>query len=271
VAHDRCLQQTDAVGVSLPIADHWFERTRIDDAITLLIEPHVNALLQCNIWHVRGRDRDLLVDTGLGVASLADAAADLLAADVLAVATHAHTDHMGSMYEFTQRAIHVAEADTLRNVEGVLNLDVSEADEATLAMIEGWGYDLRGGVLSAIPHEDFELNGPARHAAPPTRLLEHGDLIDLGDRAFEVIHVPGHSPGSIALWEASTGLLFSGDAVYDGPLLDEIEGAEIDAYVGTMRRLRTLAVGTVHGGHGPSMDRRRFHEVIDAYLAKRAG
>src|SRR5215207_6087864 len=153
VAHHRRLQQTDDVPASLPIAHRWFERTRIDDAITLLIEPHVNALLQCNIWHVRGRGRDLLVDTGLGVASLLEASADLFAADLLAVATHAHTDHMGGMHEFDQRAIHAAEADTITNIEGVLNLDVSQADEATLAMIERWGYDVRGGVLSAIPHE----------------------------------------------------------------------------------------------------------------------
>ena len=38
--------------------------------------------------------------------------------------------------------------------------------------------------------------------APATVLLRHGDRIDLGDRAFEVIHTPGHSPGGIALFEA---------------------------------------------------------------------
>src|SRR5436309_1538339 len=48
----------------LQIADRWFERRRIDDDITLLWEPHVVPLLRCNIWHVRGRDRDLLIDTG---------------------------------------------------------------------------------------------------------------------------------------------------------------------------------------------------------------
>jgi hypothetical protein len=53
------------------------------------------------------------------------------------------------------------------------------------------------------------------------------------------------------------------------PLLGEIEGADIDAYVDTMLRLRRLTVETVHGGHGPSMDRRRFHEIIDDYLDKR--
>jgi glyoxylase-like metal-dependent hydrolase (beta-lactamase superfamily II) len=266
----RPIGDTCDVPTRLPVADHWFERTRIDDAITLLIEPHVNALLQCNIWHLRGRDRDLLIDTGLGVASLAEAAADLFAADLLAIATHAHTDHVGSMYEFGQRAIHAAEVDTISNISGALNLDVDEADEATLAMIDGWGYDIRGGLVTAIPYEGFELNGPARHPAPPTRVLEDGDVIDAGDRAFEVLHVPGHSPGSIALWEPATAVLFSGDAVYDGPLLDEIEGADIDVYIATMHTLRALPVDTVHGGHGPSMDRRRFHEVIDAYLVTRA-
>ena len=37
--------------------------------------------------------------------------------------------------------------------------------------------------------------------APATRLLAEGDTIDLGDRHFTVLHTPGHSPGSIALWE----------------------------------------------------------------------
>ena len=52
------------------IADHWFENERVDDDITLLWEPHVDPLIRCNIWHVRGRTRDLMIDTGLGLASL---------------------------------------------------------------------------------------------------------------------------------------------------------------------------------------------------------
>ena len=66
---------------------------------------------------------------------------------------------------------------------------------------------------------------------------------------FEVLHLPGHSPGSIGLWEARTGTLFSGDAIYDGPLLDAIPGADEDAYRITMERLRSLPVTVVHGGH----------------------
>jgi hypothetical protein len=76
----------------LSVADRWFEITRISDDITLLIEPHVVPLMRCNIWHVRGRDRDLLIDTGMGIASLREAARHLLEKAVTAVATHTRVD-----------------------------------------------------------------------------------------------------------------------------------------------------------------------------------
>jgi glyoxylase-like metal-dependent hydrolase (beta-lactamase superfamily II) len=68
---------------------------------------------------------------------------------------------------------------------------------------------------------------------PVARVRHHvgeGDEVDLGDRCFEVIHLPGHSPGSIGLWEESSGTLFSGDAIYDGPLLDELPESSIYDY-----------------------------------------
>ena len=74
------------VPMGIRIADQWFERKRIDDDITLLLESHVDPLLRCNIWHVRGRDRDAMIDTGLGICSLREAAHDLLEKPVVAVA-----------------------------------------------------------------------------------------------------------------------------------------------------------------------------------------
>jgi glyoxylase-like metal-dependent hydrolase (beta-lactamase superfamily II) len=94
-------------------------------------------------------------------------------------------------------------------------------------------------------------------------------VIDLGDRHFSVLHVPGHSPGSIALWEEATGLLLSGDAVYDGPLIDDAYHSDKERYVETMRRLRELPVRVVHGGHYPSFGRERYLTVIDEYVSGR--
>ena len=94
-------------------------------------------------------------------------------------------------------------------------------------------------------------------------------VVDLGDRHFEIFHLPGHSPGSLGLFESSTKVLFSGDAIYDGPLLDELPDSDIAAYLTTIKRLRGLDVRVVHGGHDPSFGRERLVEICDAYLALR--
>jgi glyoxylase-like metal-dependent hydrolase (beta-lactamase superfamily II) len=131
------------------------------------------------------------------------------------------------------------------------------------------GYDIPELLVDAVPIVGMAMIGEIE-GAPATRILEDGDIVDTGDRAFEVLHLPGHSPGSIGLWEASTGILFSGDAVYDGPLLDELEGSNIDDYVKTMERLRDLPVTVVHGGHEASFDRDRLVEICDDYIGRRA-
>lgn len=256
--------------MTMPIADRWFDRRSIDDSITLLWEPHVVSLMQCNIWHVAGRDRDLVIDTGMGVASLTDELADLVDKPVTAVATHAHGDHIGSHHEFDDVAIHHLEVADLE-APYLQSLDPRIAyGEAGVAMLEASGYQLTAPhFVTALP-AGMALDDFAQHGATITRTIDEGDVFDLGDRQFEVLHLPGHSPGSIGLWEQATGTLFSGDAIYDGPLLDEAPDSNIVDYCATMERLLTLPVTVVHGGHDPSFDRDRLHELARDYLRRRA-
>ncbi|CAN7287329.1 MBL fold metallo-hydrolase [Phenylobacterium sp. LjRoot225] len=254
---------------SLPIAERWFEHRQIDADLTLLWEPHVHPLLRCNIWRLRGRDADLLVDSGLGLASLRQAARELLSADVLAVATHVHSDHAGGLHEFDHRLVHAAEAEALARGEDSFPLDAAAYPPGVRAAFRAIGYDIEGGLLTAAPHRGFDARRHVLKGCEPTRRLAAGDVVDLGDRAFEVLHLPGHSPGSIGLWEAKTGILFSGDAVYDGPLLDQLPGSDMDAYAQTMRRLLELPVTVVHAGHDPSFGRERLHDLARGYLAQR--
>ena len=51
-------------------AERWYRIQPLADGLTLIDEPHIKPFYRCNIWHVRGRDRDLLFDTGLGHFSL---------------------------------------------------------------------------------------------------------------------------------------------------------------------------------------------------------
>jgi glyoxylase-like metal-dependent hydrolase (beta-lactamase superfamily II) len=254
--------------MTLRIADHWFERRRVDDAITLLWEPHVDPFLRCNIWHVRGRDRDALIDTGLGIASLAEAARDLLERSVVAVATHIHYDHVGGLHEFDTRVMHRAEAREMEDYREFSSLRGKDFGEETLEALKAIGYSVSDILVDAVP-EGFDIDSYAVTSTRPTRIVEEGDVIDLGDRHFEILHLPGHSVGSIGLWEAANGTLFSGDAIYDGPLLDQLESSDIPDYILTMKRLRGLPVSVVHAGHEPSFGRERLHELVDAYLAWR--
>jgi len=253
--------------MALPIAERWFDRRRIDDEITLLWEPHVDPLVRCNIWHVRGRDRDALIDSGLGIASLKAAANDLFQREVVAVATHIHYDHVGGLHEFENRVMHRSEAPDMANYREAGGLFASDLGVIADGLRRA-GYALPDTLVSALP-EGYD---PAAYRVTPasvTRPVDEGDVIDLGNRHFEVLHLPGHSPGSIGLYEASSETLFSGDAVYDGPLIDELPESDIADYVRTMKRLLELPVRVVHAGHDPSFAGERLRELARAYLERR--
>ncbi len=254
----------------MPIADRWFERRTISDDVTLLWEPHVIELMRCNIWHVRGRDRDLVIDTGMGVASLVDAMTDLLDKPVMAVATHGHGDHIGGHHEFDDVIAHPAEAADLARPT-LQSLNVREAwGQQAIDGLNAAGYSMDADCFVTALPAGMTLESFGQRGARVTRLVDDGDVVDLGNRHFEVLHLPGHSPGSIGLWEAASGTLFSGDAVYDGPLLDELEDSDIADYCVTMERLLELPVDIVHGGHDPSFGRERLRQIARDYLARRA-
>lgn len=245
---------------ALPVAASWYETRRVDSAITLIWEPHVHDVIRSNIWHVRGRDRDLLVDTGLGIASLVESMTGVFTRMPIAVATHSHFDHVGGLHEFPHRAIHPAEI-SFDPTPSYASLVVPPARDGDPPVV----------LLTALPHADYDPSAYCPGAIEPTHTLEEGGAIDLGDRKFVVLHLPGHSPGSIALWEESTGVLFSGDAIYDGQLFDALPGSNIPDYLNTMTRLRNLPVSVVHSGHGESFGRARLVQLADDYSRTRGG
>lgn len=240
---------------ALPVigADRWYELRKLDDGVNLIHEPWIKPFYRCNMWHIQGRDFDLLFDTGLGHFPLRSSIAALRKRPVICVASHSHFDHIGCHHEFDQRCIHQAEAEILADPRN----DRTMADRyATDEMFDG------------IP-QGWQAGAYRIKSAPPTRILSDGEVIDLGDRAFEVVHTPGHSPGGIALWERKTGTLLSGDIIYDGPLIDDCYHSDLGDYEASLRRLAKLPAETIHGGHFPSFGGKRLVEVIDEYLIGR--
>ena len=234
-------------------ARDWYETIRMADDVTLIHEPWIKPFFRCNMWHVRGRDRDLLFDTGLGHFSLRRHVALVSERALVCVASHTHFDHIGCHHEFPDRCVHTAEAGILAEPRADWTLaDRYATDAMFLRLPEGWD-----AAHYRVP------------PAPAGRELADGAIVDLGDRAFEVVHTPGHSPGGIGLFERASGIFLSGDVIYDGPLIDDAYHSDCDDYLATMAKLRDLPVTVVHGGHFPSFGATRFRQIIDEYCAGR--
>lgn len=235
-----------------PVADKWYEVHGISDGISLIRETHVATWLRCNIWHVRGRDKDLLIDSGMGVRPLKKEVAQLTEKPVIAVSSHAHFDHIGCAHEFDCRLGHEIEA----------HIHAAPDEHNT----GGWDAFVRAETFLASPYEGFSAENYSVKAAPLTGYLDEGDVVDLGDRQFAVFHLPGHSPGSIALYETKTKTLFSGDVVYNNDLFDTVYHSDRAVYRESLKRLAELPVEVVHGGHYDSMNAERMREIIAGYM-----
>ncbi len=243
---------------SKAICDSWFATRKISDNLYCINEIHYWEWNRANLWLIKGQKQDLLIDTGLGVASLRQHIASLIDQPLLAIASHVHFDHAGGIHEFDQIAIHAAEAEALRTGNSSAALCNPES---------GWILDDH---FEKLPYEGFTAIQYSFHGAEPTQILQAGEVLDLGDRALEVLHLPGHSPGCIALYDAKSQELFSGDVIYDGDLLDQLPGSDIPTYIATYERLQKLPVETVYPGHYRIFGRKDYHQIMTDYLeAKR--
>lgn len=85
------------------------------------------------------------------------------------------------------------------------------------------------------------------------KAIKEGDVLDLGDVKLEVLHTPGHSICSIALYDKATQTLFPGDTVYtDGGIGRwDLPTGNYEQLVASIRRLSTMEVKTLYPGHGP--------------------
>ncbi|RVU34810.1 MBL fold metallo-hydrolase [Hwanghaeella grinnelliae] len=235
-------------------ADQWYRTRTVGEGVTWIDEPFIQEFYRCNIWHVRGRDRDMLVDSGMGVVSLREQIPLVTEKPCAAIASHTHFDHIGCHHEFEDRRVHADEAAILA--------------EPTRANTLAHPY-VEDGIFTKLPPAPYASTEYAVRAAPATTVLRAGDVIDLGDRVFEVMHTPGHSPGGIMLFEKASGILFSGDTVYDGPLIDDAYHSDLADYIASMKRILDLPVRVIHGGHFPSFDGEKYRDLIRAFLAEK--
>jgi len=249
----------------LPDMSDWYRQIETGSGIVRISEPHVDQLVSANMWWLRGNDRDIVVDAGLGVVALREEIPHMFERDPLVLLTHSHLDHVGGAHEFRERAAHAAEAEIL--AAGV-PASLFGAELYEKLRIDPAGEPVPNLLINRMPYPEYDPRTYRIEAVPLTRLLEDGDRIDLGGRTLTVLHLPGHSPGSIALLEERTGVLYCGDVVYDGRLIDDLPGSDVPSYRRSMQLLAHLDVSVVHPGHGRSFGQTRLRHLAETYLRK---
>ncbi|MBZ9740092.1 MULTISPECIES: MBL fold metallo-hydrolase [unclassified Mesorhizobium] len=230
----------------------WFSSEDLGGGITRLWEPHVHSFFRSNIFHLRGRDVDLVIDAGMGLVPLKPLLNLSRGKPALAVATHIHVDHVGALSEFETRAGHRAEAAFFADM----------ADEHTLAHL----FRAQPEAVGRSPGVTWSPLRFRIKPAPLSRILDEGDRIETGDRSLRILHLPGHSPGSIGLLDEENGDFFAGDAIYRGRLIDDLPGSDVQSYRNTMRRLLQIEFSRAYCGHGEAIDQEELRSIARAYL-----
>jgi len=157
----------------------------------------------------------------------------------LVVVTHCHPDHMEGSQEFAKLGARVA---------------MSREEEHFLKEI---GPHLARMLGMKMPDISLDL------------YLEEGELA-VGEEQFQVLHTPGHSPGEMSLFWKQTGVLFSGDVIFQqGVGRTDFPGGDGGLLKASIERLRALHPTMVLSGHGEIVSGR---EAVDKNfeLVKRA-
>jgi glyoxylase-like metal-dependent hydrolase (beta-lactamase superfamily II) len=86
----------------------------------------------------------------------------------------------------------------------------------------------------------------------PDKTLKDNEIIDLDDVKLKVVHTPGHSPGSICLYEPESKSLFSGDTIFlhGGVGRTDLQGGNTEQLMKSLERISRLDVKTLYPGHG---------------------
>jgi glyoxylase-like metal-dependent hydrolase (beta-lactamase superfamily II) len=88
----------------------------------------------------------------------------------------------------------------------------------------------------------------------PTDYLNEGDTVTFGKSMFEVIHIPGHSPGGIVLLNKEQQCMFTGDVLFQGSIgRTDLPGGDYDSLVNSIRQKLLLLDPEIRvfPGHGP--------------------
>lgn len=168
------------------------------------------------------------------------------------IMTHTHLDHIGCLSQIREQLpwlelwVHEVEADPLES-----------GDDRTV-----YGMDM----FKSMMVMQYQLK-PGDFTFTVDRRLKEGEVLEIGDMVWEILHIPGHSAGSIALYDPANRVLVPGDTVYADYAIGrfDLHGADASALKASLNRLAGLDVDILLPGHN-----RIMKDVPEGYIANTA-
>jgi hydroxyacylglutathione hydrolase len=226
-AHDGIVLAADGESSVQAPTTEWLSHSLFESNIWI-----INDNNQDNIYVVEGENAALIIDTGLGYQNLKEYVRKLTKKPLVVVNSHAHPDHAGGNDVFEHVHIHKDELEALRYFT---------SEEIMLSTYENF-------VKTPMPdHLLSENKTPAEMLT-----IEEGFEFDLGGRTLEVLHIPGHSGGSIALHDDKSRNMFTGDMTTPHVWLQVPHATSVEDFLASIQKLqaRKDAIHWLLPGHG---------------------
>lgn len=215
---------------------------QLDERIFVLEE------MESNIFLIKGDEKVLVWDTAYGLTDLKAVVKELWGdLPVICVNSHEHFDHNNGNSQFEVAYVgRFGEPASRKEM-------TAESKQA-----------LYGGISSRLQGMPFEYEawnpGQANHIEP----VKEGDFFDLGGICLKVIEIPGHTAGSIALYEENKRWLFTGDVVLTWEVWGQLSSSlALRCYLDSLDKLASYEekvdyVFPSHSGSGEPGEIERF-------------
>lgn len=203
---------------------NWYEIEKIDDRLFRITEPH--HWEHTNLYYYIGETRNLLIDTGTGLKPLKPVLETIDNKPIDVIITHGHWDHIGNVHEFEHVYVHEKDLDWVKN-----------------------GLPLPRAVVIGNIKKDVKPEFLEGFVEPPLKHPNPKPIHEYTLEGLEIHHTPGHSPGSISIYDASRKALYAGDLLYEGTIYCHYESTDPEELFESMKLLRSLDVKVVYSGH----------------------
>lgn len=197
----------------------------------------INEYRAVSMFLIEGTEKAMLIDTGAGIGDLKAQVESMTDKPIIVVNTHGHLDHTGGNFQFGEAWM---DPDDLE-LELKMNTYAARVNYASSRVGNFWPEKKEEAMAAVIPQSELHYSD-----------LKEGMVFDLGERTIEVIKVPGHSWGHVALLDASRQQLFTGDMVNPQVLLYKGMGAPMDVYINSLKKMmaRSGEYDRILRGHG---------------------